>query len=132
MTERELNSVRDLHKQIRELENHLATLHKRIEDITPKNDGMPHATTIQSKVEKLALEIVEACRERDSLDEQILAATAQLTPKICQAVTDPQERTVVLLRYISCMHFRDIAFQLKFSDRKVYALHGDALKKICS
>lgn len=130
MTEQELNRVRELSAQIKAIENHLATLRKRAEDITPALDGMPHGSAIQSKVEKLALKIVESGKELESLHDQVIKATAQLTGDICRAVTDPQERTVIILRYISCLHFRDIAFQLGFSDRKVYALHHAALEKL--
>lgn len=130
MTEKELNSVRELHRQIRDLENHLATLHKRIEDITPKNDGLPHATTIQSKVEKLALEIVETCRERDVLSEEILSATRNLTEQICRETISPHERTILILRYVSCLRFRDISFQTGKSDARIFQIHRDALKKI--
>lgn len=130
MTEKELNSVRDLNKQIRDLENHLATMRKRAEDITQTLDGMPHATTIQSKIENLALKIVEGGRELEILHQQIISATARLTEKICREVTDPQERTVVILRYVSCMHFRDIGFQLGKSDARIFQLHRDALSKI--
>lgn len=130
MTEKELNSVRDLNKQIRDLENHLATMRKRAEDITQTLDGMPHATTIQSKIENLALKIVEGGKELEILHQQIISATARLTEKICREVTDPQERTVVILRYVSCMHFRDIGFQLGKSDATIFRIHHDALTKL--
>ena len=130
MTERELNIVRDLNAQIRELETHLVTLRRCIENLSPKLDGLPRSTTIQSQVEKIALEIVESSRELEALREQILFATAKLTNEICRAVVAPQERTVLILRYVACMNFRDISFQLNFSDRKVYALHHDGLKNL--
>lgn len=132
MTEQELNQVRDLSKRIRDLENLLATLRKRAEDIVPARDGLPQSTDIHSKVESLALKIVEKTIELESLHEQILAATATLTESICLKITDPNQRAVLLLRYVHCMTFRDIGFQLNYSDRKVFQLHHDALEKICS
>ena len=130
MTEKELNSVRVLHEQIQAVEKQLSTLRKHAEDITPKLDGLPHATTIQSKVENLALKIVERCKELEALHEQIIAATADLTQKICDKIKNPQERTVIIFRYISCMTFRDIGFEMGKSDARVFQLHHDALEKI--
>lgn len=130
MTEQELNRVRELSTRIKAVENHLAELHKHAEDIASNNDGMPRASTIQSKVESLALKIVESGKELESLHDQIIKATAQLTGDICRAVSDPQERTVVILRYISCLHFRDICAQLGKSDARVYQLHRAAVFKI--
>lgn len=129
MTEQELNQVRDLHKKIRDLEKLLATLRSRAEDIVPAREGLPQSSDIQSKVENLALKIVEKTIELESLHEQILAATATLTESICLQISDPNQRTVMLLRYVHCMHFRDIGFQTGYSDRKVFSLHHDALKK---
>ena len=132
MTEQDLNRIRDLSKRIRDLEKLLATLRSRAEDISPARDGLPKPTDIQSKVENLALKIVEKSIELDSLHEEILNATIVLTEAICLHISDPVQRAVMLLRYVHCMRFRDIGFQLGYSDRKVFALHHDALEKICS
>ena len=129
MTEQELNRVRELNAKIREIETHLTTLRNRANDITPKLDGLPHASTIRSQVESLALKIVEESLQLDELHARIVSEAANLTKEICRLVSDPQERTVMILRYVSCMRFRDISFRMKFSDRKVFTLHHDALEK---
>ena len=130
MTEQELNQVRNLSKRIRDLENLLTTLRKRAEDITPVCDGLPKPTDIHSRVEFLALKIVEKTIELESLHEQILSATVTLTEAICKEIADPNQRAVLLLRYVHCMHFRDIGFRLDKSDATVYRLHHDAAQKM--
>ncbi len=130
MTEKELNRVRDLHGRIRDTEKFLATLRKRAEDLTPKLDGMPHAQTIQSKVELLALDIVEKCNELNSLHEQIIDVTAHLTEQLCHDVPEPNQRTVMILRYVSCLRFRDIALAMELSERKVFELHHTAIETV--
>ena len=128
MTEQDLNRVRDLHKRVRDLENLLATLRKRAGDIVPAREGLPQSTDIHSKVESLALKIVEKTIELESLHRQILEATATLTESICRHISEPNQRAVMLLRYVHCMRFRDIAFQLGKSDARIYQLHHDALE----
>ena len=131
MTERELYRVRKLNERIKATENLLAVLRARAESVTvPKFDGLPRAKTIQSRAENLALKIVEESRELESLHEQIISATAQLTAQICRLVEDSQERTVLILRYVSCMHFRNIGFRLGKSDASIFRTHRDALKKL--
>ena len=130
MTEQELNRVREFNSKIREIEIHLTTLRNRADDITPKFDGLPHASTIRSQVENLALKIVEESLQLDELHARIVSEAANLTKEICRLVADPQERTVMILRYVSCMRFRDISFRMNFSDRKVFTLHHDALKNL--
>lgn len=130
MTEQDLNRVRDLNKKIRDLEKLLATLRSRAEDIVPASDGMPKPTDIQSKVENLALKIVEKTIELESLHEQILSATATLTEAICLRISDPAQRAVLLLRYVHCLHFRDIGFKLDKSDATIFRLHHEAAERM--
>ena len=130
MTEQELNRVRELNAQIREIEVHLTTLRNRAHDITPKLDGMPHASTIRSQVESLALKIVEESLKLDELHARIVSEAANLTREICRLISDPQERTVMILRYVSCMRFRDIGFQMNKSDASIFRLHRDAFAKL--
>ena len=130
MTEQDLNRVRDLHNRIRDLENLLATLRKRAGDIVPAREGLPQSSDIHSKVESLALKIVEKTIELESLHKQILEATETLTKAICLQISDPNQRTVMLLRYVYCLHFRDIGFRLDKSDATVYRLHHDAALKM--
>lgn len=130
MTGQELNCVRELNSKIREIELHLTTLRSRADDITPKLDGLPHASTIRSQVESLALKIVEESLQLDELHSRIVSEAANLTKEICRLVSDPQERSVMILRYVSCMRFRDISFRLGKSDATIFRLHHDALAKL--
>ena len=131
MTEQELNQVRDLHKRISELENLLATLRKRAGDIVPAREGLPQSTDIHSKVESLALKIVENTIELESLHEQILKSAATLTEAICTQTSDPKQRAGLRRRYGHCVRFRESGFLRQYSDRKVFALHHDALEIVC-
>lgn len=129
MTERELYVVRDLHRRIRELETHLATLRRQMY-ASPKLDGLPRAKSISSQVERITVEIIENDRELESLNEQILSATAKLTGEIVRNVTDLQERTVLILRYVSCLSFNEIACRLDCSERTIFRLHRAGLEKL--
>lgn len=128
MTEKELNSVRELNKQIRRQEQHLQALRLSAENLVPILDGLPHSNEAKSRVEKIALMIIESERELDSLRAQLDRASEDLPARIHDEISDVQERTVLLLRYVACMRFRDIAFQLEMSERRVFQIHHDALK----
>ena len=130
MTEKELNSVRELNKQIRRQEQHLQALRLSAENLVPILDGLPHSDEAKSRVEKIALMIVESERELENLRAQLDRASEDLPARIHDEVSDVQERTVLLLRYVACMRFRDIAFQLERSEARVFQIHHDVLKKI--
>ena len=130
MTEKALNSVRELNKQIRRLEQHLQALRLSAENLVPILDGLPHYNEAKSRVEKIALMIIECERELENLRAQLDRASEELPARIHDEVPDVQERTVLLLRYVACMRFRDIAFQLERSEARVFQIHHDVLKKI--
>jgi len=128
MTEKELNSVRELNKQIRRQEQYLQALRLSAENLVPILDGLPHSNVAKSRVEKSVLMIIESERELENLRAQLDRASEDLPARIHDEVSDVQERTVLLLRYVACMRFRDIAFQLEMSERRVFQIHHDALK----
>ena len=130
MTEKELNIVRELKKQIRDLERHLQALRLSAENLVPILDGLPHPNSAKSRVEKIALMIIESERELENLRAQLDRASEELPARIHDEVSDVQERTLLLLRYVACMRFRDIAFQLERSEARVFQIHHDVLKKI--
>ena len=114
MTEQELNSVRDLKKRIRDLETRLQTLRLSAENLVPILDGLPHSTEAKSRVEKLALEIVEKESELTALREQIILDKSRLAD--------------LILRYIECLSFRETARRMKYGLRHIYKIHEKFLK----
>lgn len=128
MTEKELNSVRELNKQIRRQEQHLQALRLSAENLVSILNGLPHSNEAKSRTEKFALMIIECERELENLRTQLDRASEDLPARIYVEVSDVQERTVLLLRYVACMRFSDIAFQLELSERRVFQIHRDALK----
>lgn len=130
MTKEELNGVREINKRIRDLEWRLQALRVEADNIVPVLDGLPHATQIKSRVEKLALNIAEYDSELVRLREQFVSAALDLSNKIDNAQLSSQEKAVLSLRYVSCMNFQDIWLKLDISDARIFYLHRTALKKI--
>ena len=131
MTDQELNRARDLRQKIRDLERHLQALRLSVENLVPVIDGLPHSHEVSRRVEKLAVKIVDAERELDQLREEYVNAAIDLEQKINSAPLDLQEKTILILRYVACKNFRDIEFELKSNDARVFYLHRTAQKKFC-
>ena len=132
MTEKELNVVRELKKQIRDLERHLQSLRISAENLVPILDGLPHSTEVKSRVEKLALMIIEDERELDTLREKILLAKSELLDKILREIDEPSIQTLLVLRYVECLSFKETARRMHFTLRYIFKLHTKFLKEfIC-
>lgn len=129
MTETEIKKAREFCKRIRELEKRVARLKLSRDNIVPVIDGMPHATTAKSRVECLALQIVEGERELAILRSELEQARVHVTEAIMLEVDDPNGQALLLLRYVECLPFRDVARRMKYSLRHMFRLHGELLKR---
>ena len=128
MTNEELNSVRDLQSRARDLKRHVDELRMSVENLVSLLDGMPHAKQLKSRVESLTLKIVEEERELEALREEILIAKSQLTELILNATDKPTVQTLLILRYVECLSFKETARRMKYGLRHIFKLHEKFLK----
>lgn len=70
--------------------------------------GMPHAPGVKDKVGDLAAEIVDMQDEIESLKAQIKDEKLRATSFI-ETVEDEQMRTIMRLRFIRCLEWKDVA-----------------------
>lgn len=130
MTRTQLFGVRTLTQKIRDLESHLETLRRLAEPGAQRLDEPADTKSQTSRVEKLVLNIVEAANEIDALRTQLLSESAELTNKICSAILNPQVRTVILLRYVTCLDFKTIEAELDLSESTIFRLHRVGVEKL--
>ena len=128
MLVREINKAREISKRIRELERQVTALHLSRDNIVPVLDGLPHATDIKSKVEKIALRIVEGERELDTLRGEFAQEKVRIATEIMRNYVAPATQTLLILRYVSCLSFREIARRMHYGLRYVFKLHDEHLK----
>jgi len=130
MTEKELNAARELKKLIQDREQRLIGLRASAQNLVPANDGQPRSQTPSSRVEKLAIKILDADEKLNCLRRQFDEAAAQIALEIYNADLTAQEQAVLIARYVDCVTFRAIQFRLHLSDAHVFYLHRCACKKI--
>ena len=75
-----------------------------------------------TKQERLTIQIIDENLELESLWAALWPKEARLTNEICRAVTSRPMRDVLLMRYVDCMKFTDIAEVLNLSVDRVYQL----------
>ena len=128
MTERELNSVRELNKRIDKLERYLAELRLSAENIVPILDGLPKATVAKSRVEKIALRAVESGHELETLRAELIQAKSELADKIMAGMFEPAIQTLLMLRYVEGLSFNQTARRMRITLRHVFRLHEKFFK----
>lgn len=130
MTERELNEVRELQSAINDLEQKIMLVRDSLMNIVPLRNGVPQERDLNSRTEKLMVQIGALEENLLELKKRRAVAEMKISAQICAAGLSRKETEVVYRRYVKCMRFRDIGFELKYSDAHVFYLHRHALKKL--
>lgn len=130
MTERELNEVREIRSEIADLERKIEFIRGSLSNPVPLRDGMPQGRGLESRIEKLVVQITDLEAELSELKKRRELAIIKVTAGICAGNLSGKEASVMWRRYVKCMRFRDIGFELNYSDAHVFYLHRQGLKKL--
>lgn len=89
--------------------------------------------------ESLTPLIVDEEREIARLQVELDKAATDLSEEINQRVSNSAQRRILILRYVDCLPFKEIARRVRYSERNCYHLHrrgkaayeGTFREKIC-
>ena len=126
----EITAARDLREEIQTLERRMETLRATAQDLVPIRDGLPKGKVTSSAVERLAVKILNLEEYLRGLQEKLAAVKIHLIEEISAAPLKEMERRVLMMRYVNCMRFRDICFDLNKSDARIYQWHRAGLEKM--
>ena len=100
-------------------------------NLTPLFDGMPHDTTVKSRVEEVALKIIAAETELDALQKEFVQAKEQLINQILGEIDEPVLQTLLILRFVNLMTWTQIARQMNYDRRWLFRRHKEFLATSC-
>lgn len=118
----ELKIVRDIRERIEEEREKVKALRLTMSLPTARLDGLPRSHSLESRVEGLAVRLVDAEQEVERLEAECDKASASLFDEIQRRVRTPVHVAMLVMRYISCLSFRTIARKSDFSLRQVFRL----------
>lgn len=130
MTAKEyLRQVRHLDSNIASDMDEIAKLESLATKATSVLCDMPSGSRDIHKHESLIVRIMDM---KTALEEEIneFLSVKERVKRSINEVPDVDERTVLLLRYISFMRWEQIAVEMDYSVRHVQRLHGRALSVI--
>ena len=136
MTLKELNEVRNLKKQLEGEQKKLNAL-KIVVGAFPhkygqsEEGGAGSGGTPKSAFESYVVQIADTEKNIEKLQQELTQAVPRLTEKIQTEFIDSAEQTLLIYRYVACKFFRDIGFLMGYSERRVYKIHEQVIKK-CS
>ena len=121
-----LRAVFELEEKICAARDELEQLKSLATAITPQLGGLPKAKSLSSRVENLAVKILDCERRLDELVEEKICRQVDLTLEISERVTG-NAAIVLILRYSSCKTFAEIARAMSLSRPRISALHKQGL-----
>ena len=90
------------------------------------NDGMPHGSGISRPTEEKALRLADKRLRLIDAETEALRIKQELFDFIDSI--DGDEGEVLFRRYISLEFWKDIASEMKYSERAIYKIHQRALR----
>ena len=90
------------------------------------NDGMPHGSNISKPTEEKALRMVDKRLRLIDAETEALRVKQELFDFIDSI--DGDEGEVLFRRYISLEFWKDIASEMRYSERAIYKIHQRALR----
>lgn len=94
-------------------------------DFSERVQGTPTDNGIDGIVEK----ITELKRKINAELEHCITLKNEIWDTI-NAVSNDDERLLLRLRYIEFMKWTDISLEMRYSERRIFKIHGQALKNV--
>lgn len=130
MIRADLKSLWNINGKLSDEKNRLAAIDDSLNFITPIIDGLPKSTSNNSRVEKLVAAKIDCTKRIADLQAESQNVKAELSLIILTSQLDTVEINILLLRYVQCLPFTDIAKKVFLSESRVFALHRRAVKKL--
>lgn len=124
----ELKKAMEIQKKIEMLEGQLDLL-RTTSQVTPARlDGLPHAKSLESRVEIFAQKIVDTEAELERLRAELYVTAQELTIDIVTKIHGLKAQ-VLVRRYALLQPFSVIAKEIYLSEARTYQIHKEALAK---
>lgn len=124
-----LRQYRNAKLAAEEIEEEIAEVRRiQMQPAIKSSDGMPHGTDKRDlsdyavEIDYLISKLIKARYKRVKTYNEIYRKIENLE--------NEEEKRVLTLRYIKCMEWEEIRKRMNFSLRRIYQIHGNALKNI--
>lgn len=124
-----ITDIKEHRDNVKMLEERILRLRSAMEITVKQLSDMPHAKSAIK--DKLAEDIAKLDElERKLVDETIcLEENIQLAELEIETLPE-KEKKIVRLRYVDCLHWKDVAEKVNYCESHCYRLHTDALEKL--
>ena len=126
----ELNSVWETKLRLEREKRRLVDLKVCAVSMTPILDGMPHATALESKVERITLLIADTEQTIKDMCQSLVQRKFELLTRLQALPLNELQQRVLSYHYVACLRFSEIAKMLSFTKDYVNKLHNRGLRAL--
>ena len=126
----ELNSVWAIKRSIEKEERRLKDWQILAEPSTPILDGLPHATPVTYKVERIAGMMVDCQKVIDDLNKSLEQQKFNLLTRIQSFNLKELQQRVLSYHYVACLKFSEIAKIMGWTKDYIHFLHRRGLRSL--
>ncbi len=130
MTYAELNAVWEAKLRLEREKRRLTDLKVCAVSMTPILDGMPHAASLDSTVERLALLIANTEKSIAELCDNLARRKFELLTRLQALPLNELQQRVLSYHYVACLRFKEIAKMMNFTKEYISKLHNRGLRAL--
>ena len=126
-----IDEVQTARRQLEEMRLRLRGIEDCLKAVTSKLDGLPKATTFDSRIEKLTAAKIDLEEEIKQTADTLTDLQIKLTEEISTAAElNLLEKEILIRRYVTGEEFKTIWREVNVSERHCYYLHRRGLAKM--
>lgn len=127
ITMKDLGAVRAIKLEVEAYEILLRRVETSLASLTALAQRFPNAKTFRNKIELLTLKKLSYEERIEKLRGRLEETALALATRICQEVEDETAQTLLLLRYVECLSWTQVAERMNYDRRYVFKLHKKTL-----
>lgn len=127
ITMRELGAVRAIKMELEAYEILLRRVETSLASLTALEQRFPNAKNFKNKIELLTLKKLSYKERLENLRGRLEETAYDVATRICQEFEDDSAQTLLLLRYVECLSWTQVAERMNYDRRYVFKLHKKTL-----
>ena len=130
MTRRDLDNLREMHRQRRSILDRIERLQTQVERTSPNLDGMPHGGQQKDLMAEYAANLDDALRVMAELEQRLSIMIEGVEQEIRTAQLPSRQTAIIWMRYAEGKTIGQIGHELHYSRPWVYQQYKKAMETL--
>lgn len=130
MTRQDLDALKELHRERKQIEDRLEQLRAMVERTSPNLDGMPHGGQQKDLMAEYAANFDTAIRQLSAIELRITERIDTIEHGIRKANLPTRQTAIIWMRYAEGKSIGQISKEMHYGRSHCYRLYTDAMETL--